>query len=186
MFPDKRRSQRLNDEEWRVRMLPLQLLLVSVNPVVVMRLRCMQPSAAPPPHSNGVDGARRVLELQATRWELQGLDSVNMPPHFELDVQGSLYSDKRVGGGGGGVGGRSRLKGHLAISVSLVLPPVLTLVPAEVLRNVAESMLKRLVERLKKEVDVNLLADYRNFSKEMMAQQRHQQQLPATTRTGSN
>ncbi|KAF2924064.1 uncharacterized protein [Oryza sativa Japonica Group] len=39
MFPDESRSQRLSDEEWRVQMLPLQFLLLTVHPVVVMQLR---------------------------------------------------------------------------------------------------------------------------------------------------
>lgn len=39
MFPDESRSQQLSDEEWRIQMLPLEFLLITVRPVVVMQLR---------------------------------------------------------------------------------------------------------------------------------------------------
>lgn len=84
MFPDKRRSKRLNDvspfrlcfrpsaptvttgslqEEWRIQMLPIHFLFASANPVVVMRLRHKSSGEDYPP---GVPGhATSVLELQA-------------------------------------------------------------------------------------------------------------------------
>uniref|UniRef100_A0A0E0I4J2 Uncharacterized protein n=1 Tax=Oryza nivara TaxID=4536 RepID=A0A0E0I4J2_ORYNI len=57
MFPDESRSQRLSDEEWRVQMLPLQFLLLTVHPVVVMQLR----------HRDGVLDLRIVLQRLAEK-----------------------------------------------------------------------------------------------------------------------
>lgn len=70
--------------------------------------------------------------LMQVRWELQGLDNVLEPNHFSLGVNGTLYSDKR--------GVRSKLKGQLEMKISVILPPVLTLVPDDVRRSVTESV----------------------------------------------
>lgn len=65
IFPDKRRFQQLNQEEWRVHMLPIQFFFLTVSPVVDMRLRCKTngkdyPSGIPPTIS-------KVLELDIVR-----------------------------------------------------------------------------------------------------------------------
>lgn len=73
-----------------------------------------------------------------SRWELQGLEGGFVPPHFALDVRGLLYPDR--GEKEGAAARRSRLKGHLETSISLVLPPVLALVPEHVLKGVTESV----------------------------------------------
>lgn len=175
MFPDKRRSQRLNDEEWRIQMLPIRFLFASVNPVVDMRLRCKSHGKEYPPsvplHVN------RILELQATRWELKGLEGISVPSHFDLNVQGVLYAVRR--------GSRSHLKGRLEISISLVLPPTLALVPMDVLKAVADAVLTRLVEKMKQEVDAGLLSDFSNFRREKLAQG-SQSPVAATTVSDGN
>ncbi|XP_057521818.1 uncharacterized protein LOC130801896 isoform X1 [Amaranthus tricolor] len=156
IFPDKRRSQQLNEEEWRVHMLPIQFFFLTVSPVVDMRLRCKTNGKDYP---SGISPAiSKVLELDIIRWELQGLDNVVPPDHFSLGVQGALYSDRR--------GTRSRLKGQLEMKISVVTPPVLVLVPEDVRRSVSESVLKRLLENMKDKVNGNLLADYSKFRRE--------------------
>ncbi|KAL6841736.1 hypothetical protein ACP4OV_028248 [Aristida adscensionis] len=152
MFPDESRSQQLSDGEWRIQMLPLQFLLLTVRPVVVMQLR----------HRG------RALELRITEWELRGLDSGHTPSSFDLAVRGSLYAD--------GCLRRRRMRGHLEIAVTCVLPPPLRLVPEAALRGVAESVLARLAEKMKRDVDVGLVADFQRFRREKAAS-------GATTRT---
>ncbi|PHT89626.1 hypothetical protein T459_04739 [Capsicum annuum] len=130
IFPDKRRSQQLNQEEWRIHMLPIEFLLITVWPVIDMRLRCKSKGIDYPP---GIPpDVSKVLELDIIRWELQGLDDVMKPSQFSLGVKGSLYPDRN--------GPRSRLKGQLQMSISFVLPPVLALVPEAVRRDVTESV----------------------------------------------
>lgn len=167
MFPDKRRSKRLNDEEWQIQMLPLQFLFASVLPVVVMRLKCRSLGKNYP---SGVPlHVTRVLELQATRWELRGLESMHVPSHFSLRVQGALYAERKRSNGG-----HSRLRGHLEMSICVVLPAVLAIVPENILRVTAETVLKRLVEKMKQEVDGALLSDFQSFRKEMLMTKRAQ------------
>nr|GMD49887.1 uncharacterized protein LOC109188953 [Ipomoea batatas] len=156
IFPDKRRSQQLNEEEWRIHMLPIQFLFLTVLPVIDMRLQCKSQGIGYPP---GVPtDVSKVLELDIIRWELQGLDDMLKPSQFSLGVKGALYPDRR--------GLRSRLKGQLQLSISFVLPPVLALVPEHVRQDVAESVLKRLVENMKTKVNGSLLADYSEFKRE--------------------
>ncbi|KAJ0098400.1 hypothetical protein Patl1_21872 [Pistacia atlantica] len=133
IFPEKRRSHQLNEEEWRIQMLPIQFLFLTVWPVIDMRLRCKTGGKDYPP---GVPSdIKKVLELGITRWELRGLDTVLEPSQFSLGVKGALYSDSR--------GPRSRLKGQLEMNISFILPPALALIPEDVRRNIAESVRPR-------------------------------------------
>ncbi|KAK1421912.1 hypothetical protein QVD17_24637 [Tagetes erecta] len=158
IFPDKRRSQQLNDEEWRVHMLPIQFFFLTCNPVIDMRLRCKSngydyPTGIPPQVS-------KVLDLDIVRWELLGLEDIVKPSEFSLGVKGALYPFRQ--------GNRSRLKGQLSMSITFDLPPVLSLIPEDVRRDVAETVLRRLVENMKEKVNGSLLADYSKFKNERM------------------
>ncbi|GER45828.1 hypothetical protein STAS_22827 [Striga asiatica] len=133
IFPDKRRSQQLNE------LLACYTLENKGEDVIDMRLRCRTQGMGYP---QGVPrDITKVLELDIVRWELQGLDDMLKPSQFSLGVKGALYPDRR--------GPRTRLKGQLQMSITFVLPPVLALIPEDVRRNVAESVLKRLVENMK-------------------------------------
>jgi hypothetical protein len=78
----------------------------------------------------------RLLLLQ-TEWELRGLDVSYEPSSFDLGVSGSLYADRsRSQSQSRGC----RMRGHLKIAITCVLPPPLRLVPETVLRGVAESV----------------------------------------------
>ncbi|KAJ0457375.1 hypothetical protein HanIR_Chr15g0772991 [Helianthus annuus] len=156
IFPDKRRSQQLNHEEWRVHMLPIQFFFLTCNPVIDMRLRCKSngydyPTGVPPQ-------VTKVLDLDIVRWELLGLEDIVKPSEFSLGVKGALYPSRQ--------GNRSRLKGQLSMSITFDLPPVLSLIPEDVRRDVAETVLKRLVENMKEKVNGSLLADYSRFKNE--------------------
>ncbi|XP_062189106.1 uncharacterized protein LOC133892385 isoform X2 [Phragmites australis] len=159
MFPDESRSQRLSDGEWRIQMLPLQFLLLTVRPVVVMQLR----------HRGG------VLELRVTEWELRGLDSGYMPSSFDLGVRGSLYADRSSGRRA------SRMRGHLDIAITCVLAPPLRLVPEGALRGVAESVLSRLAEKMKRDVDGGIVADFQRFRREKAVASRATPMVDAKT-----
>lgn len=183
IFPDTQRSQRLNEaslstfslffpcsfnspfgtlillgrEEWRIHMLPVQFLFLTVLPVVDMRLRYKSdgrdyPDGVPP-------DITKVLELDIIRWELQGLDDIVKPSHFSLGVKGTMYPDRQ---------GKPSLKGQLQMSMSFDVPPVLALVPEKIRRRVTESLLKRLVESMKHKVNGSLLADYSEFKREKL------------------
>ncbi|TMW91840.1 hypothetical protein EJD97_013824 [Solanum chilense] len=121
------------------------------------QMRCKTKGVEYPP---GVPNTvSKVLELDIIRWELQGLDDVLKPSEFSLGVKGSLYPDRN--------GPRTRLKGQLQMSISFVLPHVLALVPEAVRRDVAESVLRGLLQNMKSKVNGSLLTDYAEFKREM-------------------
>ncbi|WCJ25705.1 hypothetical protein M5689_007570 [Euphorbia peplus] len=158
MFPDNRRCQQLNQEEWRIRMLPINFLFLTVWPVVDMRLTTKTAGQDYPPQIP--QHITKLLQLQITRWQLEGLDNVVDPSHFSLGVNGALYADR--------LGPRTRLKGELEMNISFVLPPMLALIPEDVRKNVAETVLTGLVENMKHKVNGSLLADYSQFKRESL------------------
>ncbi|XP_024977860.1 uncharacterized protein LOC112515335 isoform X3 [Cynara cardunculus var. scolymus] len=105
-----------------------------------------------------VPDKRRSQQLDEVRWELQGLEDVLKPSEFTLGVKGALYPYRQ--------GNLSRLRGQLTMSITFELPPVLSLIPEDVRRDVAQTVLKRLVENMKEKVNGSLLADYTKFKNE--------------------
>ncbi|OAY62794.1 hypothetical protein ACMD2_10327 [Ananas comosus] len=159
MFAHQHKTKRLSDEEWRIHMLPLQLLFMTANPVVVMRLRSKSEGKVNPP---GVpQDATSFVELQATKWELEGLDSNKVPSYFALNIEGVLYANK-------GSHRARRLRGSLEMSISVVLPTMLPFFSENAWRSVIESVLKSLAEKMKHDVDTGLIADFKEFRREKL------------------
>ncbi|CAK9186060.1 unnamed protein product [Ilex paraguariensis] len=101
IFPEKQGSQQLNEEEWKIYMLPIKFLFLTAWPVIDLSLRCKSEGIDYPP---GVPrDISKVLELDIIRWELQGLNDILKPSQFDLGVKGALYRDSQ--------GTESRLKG---------------------------------------------------------------------------
>jgi hypothetical protein len=72
------------------------------------------------------------LLVWQTEWELRGLESGYVLAIFDLGVRGSLYADRSHRA--------SRMKGHLEIGITCVLPPVLRIMLETVPRGAAESV----------------------------------------------
>lgn len=156
LFPDKRRSEKLNDEEWRIHMLPIEFLFLTAFPVIDMSIIVKAPGEGYPP---GVSkNVKKVLTLEATRWKLGGLDYVLQPSDFVLGVRGALYSEK--------YGVKSRLKGQMEMTISFVLPPALAVIPEDILKSIGHAVLIQLLENMKGRVNRKVLADYRDYAKE--------------------
>ncbi|OWM74770.1 hypothetical protein CDL15_Pgr004537 [Punica granatum] len=121
-------SQQLDQDVWRIEMLPVQLLFLTVTPVVEMRVKC-QPSGevclpqVPPDIAN-------VLNFSIMKWVLHGLNV--KPSHFDFSVRGVIYPDRRQL--------QPRLKGHLEMDISYSLPPTLSFVPKDLLSKVFEEV----------------------------------------------
>ncbi|KAB1705424.1 DUF1997 domain-containing protein [Klebsiella pneumoniae] len=157
IFPDNRGTQRLNEEEWRIRMEPIAFLFLKAWPVVNMRVRCKTKGKEYP--SGVPTHTSMVLELKITKWDLEGVtEERNKPSEFRLNMEGVLYPDRK--------GTRSRIKGHFNMSLSFAPPPMLALIPPHVHREVTQSVMKNMVESMEHKVRNNLLADYAKFKKE--------------------
>ncbi|KAG5527582.1 hypothetical protein RHGRI_028481 [Rhododendron griersonianum] len=177
IFPDKRRSQRLNEIDNRdaialsgqnlnygeagsiaVMVSNKAVVTTAVPTIIDMRVRCKSQGIGYPP---GIpQDITKVVELDIIRWELQGLDDILKPSEFSLCVKGSFYPERR--------GAESQLKGQLQMDINFDLPPVVSWIPEDVRFRVVESGLKRLVENMKHKVNDSLLADYGEFKEEKL------------------
>ncbi|BBM98689.1 hypothetical protein MPTK1_1g15460 [Marchantia polymorpha subsp. ruderalis] len=152
LFPDKQRRQRLSEEEWRIFMLPLQFFYLSVRPVVDMRVKLQDPRTKP---ANG-KSVSKLITLEATRWELRGLEYTVNPEEFELGIAGSLYPERGQFG--------SRLKGQMKLTVDLAIPSSLALMPSAVMESIGTAVINQLLEDMKTRVNTRLLEDYRDYA----------------------
>ncbi|KAH1080738.1 hypothetical protein J1N35_020499 [Gossypium stocksii] len=122
MFPHKHSIQQLYEDEWRIKMMPLKVVALKVWPVIDFRLKCKYPPQVP-------SDITKLLEVQSTRCELQGLDKViDSSSHFALGVKARLYPDRR--------GNKSRIRGDCEINISLVFPPAFTFIPGGAIRDI--------------------------------------------------
>ncbi|MBA0859395.1 hypothetical protein Goshw_006354 [Gossypium schwendimanii] len=81
MFPHKHSIEQLYEDEWRIKLMPLKVVALKVWPVIDFRLKCKYPPQVP-------SDITKLLEVQSTRCELQGLDKVNeSSAHFALGVK---------------------------------------------------------------------------------------------------
>lgn len=150
-FPDKQRSEPLGEDSWRVHMLPINFFFLSARPVVDMALLLDEPKS-----TDNVRGkANRVLRLEATKWELRGIDY--NPSEFELMLNGSLFAErfeKRA----------PRLRGRMSVRVKIIVPQALILLPHESIQAVGKAVLDQLLGSMKDKVNRQVIEDYSAFS----------------------
>ncbi|GMI98217.1 hypothetical protein HRI_003491000 [Hibiscus trionum] len=156
MFPEKHSIQQLNQDEWRVKMIPFKILAKNVWPMVDFRLGCKSNGRDYPPEVP--QDITTVLELHTTRWELQGIDNIFDPSYFTLAVRGTLYPDRR--------GNKSRIRGDSEMSISIVYPPAFNLIPDGIRDSLAQGVMAEVAKRMSQNVEGSLLADYTKFKKE--------------------
>ncbi|KAG0552638.1 hypothetical protein BDA96_01G524400 [Sorghum bicolor] len=162
VFPDQRKRRKINDEEWSVQLLPIQFLFLSASPVIVMRFVSKSGGKEYPPN---VPVHATSLLLMETDYKLNGLDSNAMPSHLALTVRGLMYPQRQREG-------RKSLKGHVEMTVGFDLPPVLALVPESIIRGVGETVLRKMAEQMKQDMDTGLAADFKKYSREKLTERR--------------
>uniref|UniRef100_A0A7N2KZS2 Uncharacterized protein n=1 Tax=Quercus lobata TaxID=97700 RepID=A0A7N2KZS2_QUELO len=116
---------------WRIQMPPLQILFLTVWPIMDMRLTCKSNGKEYPPEVPCE--ITKVLELETTGWKLLGIDNALESSGFNVSIKGALYPDRR--------GIQSRIKNQFALNLSFILPPTL-LVHEDVSRAIAVSVLQ--------------------------------------------
>ncbi|WJX70555.1 hypothetical protein P8452_54647 [Trifolium repens] len=159
VFPDKGNIKQLNEEEWRIKMPPIQCILFSIQPTADVRLIFKSNGEEYPPQIP--HHISKILELQFIKWELKGLNTfiIDDPFHFSLDVRGSIYPERR--------GKHSWLKNQIEMKISFVLSPVMVFVPDHVLQDAIELVFKTIWNEMKKEFHGRLLADYNSFKSQV-------------------
>ncbi|XP_061367594.1 uncharacterized protein LOC133310651 [Gastrolobium bilobum] len=156
VFPDKGTTKQLNEEEWRIKMPPIQCLFLNVQPTADVRLTFKSNGEGYPP--NIPHHITKILELHFLRWELQGLSSFYMDPYnFNLDVKGTIYPERR--------GTHSWLKNQTEMKISFCVSPTMAFIPENVLQDTFELVFKTMLDEVKKEFQGRLLADYSRFKR---------------------
>ncbi|CAI5479933.1 unnamed protein product [Closterium sp. Yama58-4] len=147
-FPDKQRSEKLSEDEWRIHMLPITFFLVTARPIVDMRIFLDQPSPLLD-RVRDASSVKHVMRLQATNWELKGVDYD--PANFSLDM---------------------------AVTVGMQVPPNLFLVPRQSIEAVGSAVLQQLLASMKDKVNNRVLSDYAKFSAERARSAASSRRLP--------
>ncbi|MED6106986.1 hypothetical protein PIB30_009834 [Stylosanthes scabra] len=157
IFPEKSTTHQLNQEMWRVRLSPIQVLFLTFHPILDISARCISNAEDYPPEIPGQ--VTKLLDINIKRWELKGLNGDYLPCDFNLNANGALYLEKK--------GANTLVKNQLLINLTLDFPPLLAWVPQHILQNILQSIMGNYVEDINKGLAVRLLADYNSFKRSM-------------------
>ncbi|XP_054804260.1 uncharacterized protein LOC129307351 isoform X2 [Prosopis cineraria] len=158
IIPEKSSALRLNQEEWRITMPVIEALFLKAQPVIDIRVATKSNGQDYPPHVP--PHITKLYETHTTKWELQGLHSDYMPPFFNIEASGTLYPLTHATDHRGCI-----IKNQLKANITIAFPPLLAWVPHHVLDNIVHSIIRTIVEDIKKGYTVRLLADYRSFQR---------------------
>ncbi|XP_022961709.1 uncharacterized protein LOC111462397 [Cucurbita moschata] len=153
-FPGK--SEQLNQEEWRIETPKIEFLFLKIWPTIDIKIISKTSGEGYP--SDVPHNITKVLDLQMTNWELNGIHRDYRPSSANVCSRGAIYSEK--------FGIRSRLKFQLQINLSFHIPDALTFVPKDVFQSIVEKGLKTMVEDVKLKAMDRLVEDYCAFRKE--------------------
>ncbi|KAK7266456.1 hypothetical protein RIF29_19100 [Crotalaria pallida] len=154
VLSDKATTKQLNEEEWRLKLPPIQSIFFNIQPTADVKLTFK---------SNGVDYPQdipnhitQILEIHFTRWELQGPFYMETD-QLSLDVRGAIYPERR--------GRRSWLRNHIEMKISFCISPTLSLVPENTIHDAMELVFKKMMDEMRKEFEGRLLEDYSRFKR---------------------
>ena len=140
---DPTRLEQLGEDCFRLKMRPLQFLMLTLQPTVDLKV-VVKP-----------DG---TLYLKSQRCEIRGIEYINQ--RFSLNLVGKLYPIHAQG--------VTYLKGQADLEVNVELPPSLWFTPKPMLEATGNGLLKSVLLTIKQRLIHNLLADYHHWSAEQM------------------
>ena len=136
---DRSRTEQLSDECFRLKMRPLEFMMLSIQPTVDMRVWAQS------------DG---TINLESVACEIRGVDYIN--DRFALNLQGQLSPHQS--------GGTTYLKGKADLEVGVEMPPLFWLTPKPILEATGNSLLKSVLLTIKQRLMHQLLLDYRRWA----------------------
>ncbi len=136
---DRSRTEQLSDECFRLKMRPLQFMMLSIQPTVDMRVWALS------------DG---TINLESVACDILGVDYIN--DRFALNLKGQLSPHQ--------TGGATYLKGKADLEVRVELPPPLWLTPKPILEATGNGLLKSVLLSVKQRLMYQLLLDYRRWA----------------------
>ncbi|XP_040371474.1 uncharacterized protein LOC112191031 isoform X3 [Rosa chinensis] len=152
-------ARKLNKKAWRIQMPTMQLLFMSVCLVLYISLRYKSKGKDYPPHVP--HHIPMVLELEATRWELEGFPYEYRPRDFSISAKGTLYPDRKQGT-------QSKLRTQIDVILSFIVSPLLGWVPQSVMHSLIKSLVKTVMADSTS--NARLLEDYDVFKTKNVVQ----------------
>lgn len=136
---DRSRTEQLSDECFRLKMRPLEFMMLSIQPTVDMRVWAQS------------DG---TINLESVACEIRGVGYIN--DRFALNLQGQLSPHQS--------GGTTYLKGKADLEVGVEMPPLFWLTPKPILEATGNGLLKSVLLTIKQRLMHQLLLDYRRWA----------------------
>ncbi|MEM9217130.1 MAG: DUF1997 domain-containing protein [Cyanobacteria bacterium P01_F01_bin.150] len=136
---DPSRTTQLSHDTFRLKMRPLQFLILSIQPTVDMKLWA------------DTDG---TVHLQSVACELKGVEYLKR--RFQLDLEGTLTPVES--------NGRTYLRGIANLTVDVDIPPALMLTPRSILEGTGNGVLNSVLLTIKKRLLNQLLVDYQRWA----------------------
>lgn len=136
---DRSRTEQLSDECFRLKMRPLEFMMLSIQPTVDMRVWAQS------------DG---TINLESVACEIRGVDYIN--DRFALNLKGQLSPHQS--------GGTTYLKGKADLEVGVEMPPLFWLTPKPILEATGNGLLKSVLLTIKQRLMYQLLLDYRQWA----------------------
>ncbi|AXY67511.1 DUF1997 domain-containing protein [Thermosynechococcus sichuanensis E542] len=139
---DPTRVEFLGSDRFRLKMRPLNFLMVSLQPTVDLAV-----------HANS-DGS---LQLRSLGCEIRGVDYINR--RFHLALEGYLSPQATANG--------TDLIGLADLQVGVDIPPPLDLTPRPILEATGNGLLKSVLLTIKQRLSQQLVADYQRWLTEV-------------------
>ncbi|MFN3678105.1 DUF1997 domain-containing protein [Thermosynechococcus sp.] len=139
---DPSRVEFLGSDRFRLKMRPLNFLMVSLQPTVDLAV-----------HANS-DGS---LQLRSLGCEIRGVDYINR--RFHLALEGYLSPQATANG--------TDLIGLADLQVGVDIPPPLDLTPRPILEATGNGLLKSVLLTIKQRLSQQLVADYQRWLTEV-------------------
>ncbi len=136
---DRTRTEQLSDDCFRLKMRPLQFMMLSIQPTVDMRVWAQS------------DG---TINLESVACEILGVGYIN--DRFALNLKGQLVAHQ--------TSGVTYLKGKADLEVQVELPPPFWLTPKPILEATGNGLLKSVLLSVKQRLMYQLLLDYRRWA----------------------
>ena len=136
---DRTRTEQLSDDCFRLKMRPLQFMMLSIQPTVDMRVWAQS------------DG---TINLESVACEILGVGYIN--DRFALNLKGQLAPHQ--------TSGVTYLKGKADLEVQVELPPPFWLTPKPILEATGNGLLKSVLLSVKQRLMYQLLLDYRRWA----------------------
>ena len=150
---DPSRIQQLNPSHFRLQLLPLQFMMLRLEPTVDLEVWTQ---------------AEGTLHLRSLNCEIRGAQF--LPQSFGLELAGTLSPHRR--------GSTTELQGKADLKIQVDVPPPLKLLPDSVLDKSGRAFLNGILSTIKYRLERQLLQDYDRWVQGKLAQPKTHLTMP--------